>query len=234
MPIVQRPTPNKGEHRLLAEWGQFEANCVYGFVQPRESLQPNIFTMGSITMEKDLKTSEESNTPEMPTTHEEHRHSPRLQCTGIAGIQTLPACEKPCPARIVNLSEGGCLMKSDRPHDLLMDEMVELIFSVNGLPFHVRGKVRAIRSDTVVGFQFPRMSERVRRQLQELIQELIEQLAKLHDESVARHRKEAIAKHAHDLAALTAHNAWTSHRRKPAVNQHEDAVSRLTPNKRWY
>jgi hypothetical protein len=184
MPIVKWPTPNLGSARSL-QAGQFEANREYGFVQPMERFQPNIFLMGSITMEKGLKTSEESKTLEMPKRAEELRQSPRLGCRGYGAVQTLPASEQPCPARILNLSVGGCLMELKGPLDIAVDEIVELIFNVNQMPFRVRAKVRAVRSKGLVGFQFLQLSERTRRHLHELIGELIESLIKLHKKELA-------------------------------------------------
>lgn len=103
---------------------------------------------------------------------EELRRAPRLQCSGVAGIQTLPACDKPCPATIINLSIGGCLMESERSLTLAKNEIVELTFCVNQIPIRVRGQVRAIRSKSRIGFQFPRVSDRVRMQLEDLVREL--------------------------------------------------------------
>ena len=156
-------------------------------MQPLEKFQPNIFLMGSITMEKDLKTSEESKTPEMPPGVEELRQSPRLGCRGIGAIQTLPASALPCPAKILNLSVGGCLMELKGPLDLAVDEIVELIFNVNQMPFRVRGKVRVVRPKLLVGFQFLELSERTRWHLHELIGELIEGLVKFHKKDLANH-----------------------------------------------
>jgi hypothetical protein len=140
---------------------------------------------------EELNAAEEAKQPselkaeEKPKTNEDLRSSPRLQCSGLAGIQTLPVSEKPFPAKIMNLSVGGCLMKLEMPLILAMDEIVELLFCVNQMPFRVRGKVRAIRSDTLIGFQFPHLSTRSRRQLEDLIGELIEHIVKLHRESIA-------------------------------------------------
>jgi len=173
------------ERPLHADRGQFEANCNYGFMQPLGRFQPNVILMGSITMEKGLRTSEESKAPEMPKNAGEHRQSPRLGCRGFGAIQTLPANERPCPARILNLSMGGCLMELKGPLDLAVDEIVELIFNVNQTPFRVRAKVRALRSKGLVGFQFLQLSERTRRHLCELIGELIEGLVKLHKKDLA-------------------------------------------------
>ena len=76
-------------------------------------------------------------------------------------------------------------MELKRPMELAVDEIVELIFNVNQMPFRVRAKVRAIRSDVLVGFQFLQLSERTRRHLHELIGELIESLIKLHKKELA-------------------------------------------------
>jgi c-di-GMP-binding flagellar brake protein YcgR len=98
----------------------------------------------------------------------------------------LPVYEKPCPGKIVNLSMGGCLVALQTPPELVMNERVELIFCVNQMPFHVRANVRSIRSETLIGFQFSHLSNRVRMRLEDLIKELIEQLARLQDGSLER------------------------------------------------
>jgi hypothetical protein len=187
----------------------------------------------------ELKTGEELKTPEepkaqgKPKTDEELRRAPRLQCSGLAGVQKIPRCEKPCPARIVNLSVGGCLMELQEPQSLDTDEMVELIFNVNCLPFRVQGKVRAIRSERLVGFQFPQLSDRVRRQLEDLIGELIEHLAKLHRESIANRPVQDDVKHPHVPAPLPARAAGAFHPIKPAEVRPGNAVNRPEPHRRW-
>ncbi len=182
---------------------------------------------------EEQKTPEEPERQEKPKTEEELRRAPRLTCSGLAGIQTLPACEKPFPARIANLSVGGCLMELQEPHSFFMGEIVELIFRVNYKPFRVRGKVRAIRSETLVGFQFPQLSERVRRQLEDLIGELIEHLAQLHRESIANRPAQEDAKLAQFPAALAARSGFPCHPMRPADVQHSNAVNRPEPHRRW-
>jgi hypothetical protein len=98
----------------------------------------------------------------------------------------LPAYERPCPGKIMNLSVDGCLVALETSLDLVMNEVVELIFCVNQMPFHVRGTVRSIRSETLIGFQFSHLSNRVRARLEDLIKELIEHLAKLQNGSIPR------------------------------------------------
>ena len=107
----------------------------------------------------------------------EKRHYPRIKCTGPAAVQ-IAAGEKSCPATIVNLSARGCLLHLRRPQRLWRDMLVELTFEINHLPFRVRGQVKAIRTDTTIGFQFPLLSERVRNQLEDLMKELMATIMK--------------------------------------------------------
>lgn len=103
----------------------------------------------------------------------ERRLNPRFACFGFAGIQAKPD-ELPRAAKVVNLSAGGCLIVLEEPHAFTQDTTVELTFEVNGQPFRLWGKVRSIRSDRSIGFQFPLLSQRVRKRLESLIEELIE------------------------------------------------------------
>ena len=105
----------------------------------------------------------------------EQRRYPRIKCTGPAAVQIAPG-EEICPATIVNLSARGCLIHLRRPQRLSRDMLVELTFEINHLPFRVRGQVKALRTDTTIGFQFPLLSERVRNQLEDLMKELMENI----------------------------------------------------------
>lgn len=101
----------------------------------------------------------------------DRRRSPRFGCTGHADV--LLAADAPLlPARIVNLSKGGCLIELQKSQKIEKSTSAELTFSVNRLPFRMRVRAAAIRSGTLVGFEFDLLSERVRGQLEELIDEL--------------------------------------------------------------
>ncbi|MFY9852655.1 MAG: PilZ domain-containing protein [Terracidiphilus sp.] len=102
---------------------------------------------------------------------EKRRHT-RISCMGSAGIQ-MRTGETFYPAKIVNLSAGGCLMELQEPQSLTQDAKVELTFQINNLPFHVPGQVSGTRAHAKVGFQFPLLSQKVRRQLEDLVEELI-------------------------------------------------------------
>jgi hypothetical protein len=189
---------------------------------------------------EELKIGEEQKAPEEPKAQEkpepgeELRRAPRLQCSGLAGIQTLPAVEKPCPAKIVNLSIGGCLIESERPLKLAVDEIVELIFCVNHMPFRVRGRVRSIRSETLIGFQFPQLSDRVRMQLQDLVGELIDHLKKLHQESLAKSPDRDDARPIHNPAALAPRGAAPCRPINPVEVRSAKVAVRTEPARRWF
>ncbi|MGA3346103.1 MAG: PilZ domain-containing protein [Terracidiphilus sp.] len=181
---------------------------------------------------EEQKAPEGPKTDEKPKTPEELRRSPRLQCSGTAGIQTLPACDKPVPAKIIDLSIGGCLMEFESPKELAIDEIVELIFNVNHMPFRVRGKVRMIHSRTLMGFQFPQLSDRIRMQLEDLVGELIERLAKLHQESLANRPVDDDGKQPH--VALPARGAAPLHPIRPVEVRPGNAAARPEPHRRWF
>jgi hypothetical protein len=114
---------------------------------------------------------------------EDRRRNARFACTGHADV--LLAADAPLlPARIVNVSKGGCLIELQKPQSLDLGTSAELTFKANRLPFRMRVRAAAIRSGTLVGFQFNPLSERVRRQLEELIEELAHDWRK----SFAAHR----------------------------------------------
>ena len=103
----------------------------------------------------------------------EQRRNPRFECKGTASVH-VGDDTPPSAARIVNLSAGGCLIVFKKPQNLSQDTIVELTFTVNDMPFRVWGRVRAIRSETEIGFQFPLLSSRVQKRLEDLIEQLIE------------------------------------------------------------
>jgi hypothetical protein len=70
------------------------------------------------------------------------------------------------------------MMVLQEPQSLPQDTMVELTFQINSLPFRMRGQVKEIRSDNRIGFEFPLLNKKVRRQLEDLVNELIDNIVK--------------------------------------------------------
>ena len=104
---------------------------------------------------------------------EQRRRSSRWACSGEAGI--VLSMELPTmPARIADLSAEGCLLIAKQPIDLAREAKVELVFTINQLPFRVRALVKVIRLETTYGFQFLQLSNRSQQRLAELLEELEE------------------------------------------------------------
>ncbi len=80
--------------------------------------------------------------------------------------------QAPYLARIVNLSAEGCRLVFQHPLEMEREAFVEIVFTVNQLPFRVRAQVRALISRTTVGFAFVHLSGRLTSNLRELIEEL--------------------------------------------------------------
>ncbi len=103
----------------------------------------------------------------------ERRQSRRWHCSGEAEI-IFSMNSPPVHARIADLSAEGCMLIVKQPVDLESEMQVELAFTINQLPFRVRARMKANRSETRYGFQFLQVSSRSQRRLKELVEELEE------------------------------------------------------------
>lgn len=74
--------------------------------------------------------------------------------------------------RIVDLSPGGCRIKTVEKFPLGIYTRVEVEFHLNGLPFRLGGVIQAVHNSTTVGIRFLDLSERKRAQVAELIEEI--------------------------------------------------------------
>ena len=125
----------------------------------------------------------------------EQRRFPRFTCAGDAELHLLTE-EFARPAKVHDLSIEGCLLETEKPMQIQPGVKLEISFKVNNLPFRVKAELRAARSATKFGFQFPLLSPRVRGQLEDLIQELMEDSQKLtrqqhaHAEEMAEEKKD--------------------------------------------
>lgn len=88
--------------------------------------------------------------------------------------------------QIVDISLGGCHIRTDHRFPLGIFRRVEAEFCVDGLPFRLGGVTQAIYDPFNVGIRFLDVSERKRVQLLQLIAEIEEQNAR-----VARSEAEA-------------------------------------------
>jgi len=76
--------------------------------------------------------------------------------------------------RILNLSAGGCRIRTDERFPVGIYTRVEAEFHLEGLPFRLGGVVQAIQDRQHIGIRFLDMSERKRDQLEQLMGEIAE------------------------------------------------------------
>jgi c-di-GMP-binding flagellar brake protein YcgR len=76
--------------------------------------------------------------------------------------------------RIMNLSRGGCRIRTEEPFNVGIYVRIETEFYLHGLPFRLVGVSQAILDKNTIGIRFLDMSDRKRKQLTELISELPE------------------------------------------------------------
>ncbi|HUH62855.1 MAG TPA: PilZ domain-containing protein [Terracidiphilus sp.] len=88
--------------------------------------------------------------------------------------------------RILNLSLGGCRIRTEERFPVGIYTRVETEFRLDGLPFRLGGVVQAIQERNCVGIRFLDMSERKRQQVEQLIGELADLSAGEHADSSPR------------------------------------------------
>lgn len=78
------------------------------------------------------------------------------------------------PGRILDISSGGCRIRTDKRFPVGIYRRVETEFRIDGLPFRLGGVTQAIYDPFNVGIRFLDMSDRKREQLLQLIEEIQE------------------------------------------------------------
>lgn len=76
--------------------------------------------------------------------------------------------------KILNLSQGGCRLRTQERFQVGIYVRVEMEFYLHGLPFRLPGVTQSIQDQNTLGVRFLEMSERRREQLTELIAEIAE------------------------------------------------------------
>jgi len=101
----------------------------------------------------------------------ERRAQSRHEVNTAAVIQLVNINSKQT-GRIIDLSIGGCRIKTDARFPVGIYTRAETEFYLEGLPFRLGGVVQAIHNGNLVGIRFLDMSERKREQLEQLIAEM--------------------------------------------------------------
>jgi hypothetical protein len=78
------------------------------------------------------------------------------------------------PGRIIDLSMGGCRIRTDERFPVGIYRRVETEFKCDGLPFRLGGVVQSLHDKVTVGIRFLDMSARKREQLAQLMEEIEE------------------------------------------------------------
>jgi c-di-GMP-binding flagellar brake protein YcgR len=99
--------------------------------------------------------------------HSRHSVDTRVNLLLVKGGISMPGC-------ILNLSQGGCRLRTDERLNVGIYVRVEAEFYLHGLPFRLAGVSQAILDKNTIGVRFLDMSERRREQLTELIAEIEE------------------------------------------------------------
>ena len=76
--------------------------------------------------------------------------------------------------RILDLSVGGCRIRTDERFSVGIYTRVETEFNLAGLPIRLGGVVQAIHDKHMVGIRFLDMSSRKREQVEQLIEDIRE------------------------------------------------------------
>ena len=74
--------------------------------------------------------------------------------------------------RVLDVSLGGCHIRTERRFPVGIFRRVEVEFRVEGLPFRLAGVTQALYDPLNVGIRFLDLSDRKREQLQQLIDEI--------------------------------------------------------------
>jgi c-di-GMP-binding flagellar brake protein YcgR len=77
--------------------------------------------------------------------------------------------------RILDLSVGGCRIRTDERFPVGIYTRVETEFRLEGLPFRLGGVIQAIHDRNMVGIRFLDMSSRKREQVEQLMEEIREE-----------------------------------------------------------
>lgn len=101
----------------------------------------------------------------------ERRAQARHEVDTAAVIQLININSKQT-GRIIDLSMGGCRIKTDARFPVGIYTRAETEFYLEGLPFRLGGVVQAIHNGNTVGIRFLDMSSRKREQLEQLIAEI--------------------------------------------------------------
>lgn len=118
------------------------------------------------------QSSPRSNLPSKPAARD-RRSQPRHNVDTSATILVADAASR-INGRILNLSLGGCRIRTEEHFPVGIYTGIEIEFHLEGKPFRLGGVVQAIQDRQFVGIRFLNMRSRKREQIEQLIAEIDE------------------------------------------------------------
>ena len=171
---ARQSAEQRAAERVLAEWTAQEHAAREAAQRQAQRLagQPTVAARPEPAQTSGAQPAEPSAVKPAPR---ERRAQQRLPVDTSVVIHMVRAGSE-LPGRILDLSLGGCRIRTAEPFPVGIYTRVESEFHVQGLPFRLAGVIQAIhdRGRLLVGIRFLDMSERKREQLQQLIAELAE------------------------------------------------------------
>ena len=113
--------------------------------------------------------------PALPI-YEAHRRAQSRHEVDTSAVIFLINIGSALHGRILDMSLGGCRIRTDERFPVGIYTRVETEFHLEGLPFRLGGVIQAVhdRDRRLVGIRFLDMSERKQAQVEQLIQEIEE------------------------------------------------------------
>lgn len=111
-----------------------------------------------------------------PAPHLKRRAHPRFPVDTHATLYLVDVGAR-LPGRILNLSLGGCLIRTENRFPTGVFRRVEVEFSIQRMPFRLAGVTQGVYDRCRVGIRFLDMSERKRENLAGLLREIEQSMA---------------------------------------------------------
>jgi c-di-GMP-binding flagellar brake protein YcgR len=108
-----------------------------------------------------------------PPSGRERRTQPRTAVDSAATLILVKTGAR-LKGRILDLSVGGCRIRSEQRFSLGIYTRVETEFRFGGLPFLLAGVIQAVHDPFTLGIRFLDVSQRKREQVEQLVAELAE------------------------------------------------------------
>jgi c-di-GMP-binding flagellar brake protein YcgR len=125
-----------------------------------------------VAMESEEK-KQIDNPPQAKPDRPDRREASREEVDTTAVIYLVKIASR-LRGRILDLSLGGCRIRTDERFPVGIYTRVETEFRLDGLPFRLGGVVQAIHDRHTVGIRFLDMSSRKREQVERLMEDIRE------------------------------------------------------------